>query len=150
MCQDRHTGSATGFATLDASSTANEKGTDVSDRTSRLLATGAALALAGGVFAGSALSATSLKLNTGTTCCKFSTKSLSAKAGSVTITLTNKDSVGHNVAIKGGGVSKKGPVVAKGKTSKVTATLKKGKTYTFYCSVPGHEAAGMKGSLKVK
>jgi uncharacterized cupredoxin-like copper-binding protein len=31
----------------------------------------------------------------------------------------------------------------------VTAKLKKG-TYVFYCSVPGHEQAGMKGKLIVR
>ena len=30
----------------------------------------------------------------------------------------------------------------------MTVTLKKG-TYTFYCPVDGHEAAGMKGKLIV-
>jgi uncharacterized cupredoxin-like copper-binding protein len=30
----------------------------------------------------------------------------------------------------------------------VTANLKPG-TYEFYCSVPGHEQAGMKGTLTV-
>jgi len=30
----------------------------------------------------------------------------------------------------------------------VTATLKKGR-YEFYCSVPGHEQAGMKGTLTI-
>ena len=35
-----------------------------------------------------------------------------------------------------------------GGTSKVTADLKPGK-YEFYCSVPGHEQAGMKGTLTV-
>ena len=40
-------------------------------------------------------------------------------------------------------------VVTNGGTSTVTVTLKPG-TYTFYCSVDGHEAAGMKGTLTVK
>jgi uncharacterized cupredoxin-like copper-binding protein len=31
----------------------------------------------------------------------------------------------------------------------VTATLKPG-TYTFLCTVPGHAAGGMKGTLTVK
>jgi uncharacterized cupredoxin-like copper-binding protein len=31
----------------------------------------------------------------------------------------------------------------------VRATVKSG-TYTFYCSVPGHEAGGMKGTLTVR
>ena len=42
-----------------------------------------------------------------------------------------------------------GAVVGQGGTSTVTAKLKPG-TYTFYCSVDGHEAAGMKGTLTVK
>jgi mono/diheme cytochrome c family protein len=39
--------------------------------------------------------------------------------------------------------------VGTGGTSKVSANLKPG-TYEFYCSVPGHEAGGMKGTLTVK
>ena len=55
----------------------------------------------------------------------------------------------HDVAIKSKGkVRKKGKTVGKGGISKVTLTLKPG-TYTFYCTVPGHEAAGMKGKLVV-
>lgn len=78
---------------------------------------------------------------------KFDKSSLTTKAGAVTITLDNPASIPHNVAIKGGGVDEKGEVVTKA-TSTVTADLKPG-TYTFYCSVAGHEAAGMKGTLKV-
>ena len=37
---------------------------------------------------------------------------------------------------------------APGKVSKVTATLPAG-TYTFYCSVFGHESSGMRGTLTV-
>jgi uncharacterized cupredoxin-like copper-binding protein len=47
------------------------------------------------------------------------------------------------------GAEKKGPNVGPGHTSKVTVTLKKG-TYTFYCPVDGHKAAGMKGTIVVK
>jgi uncharacterized cupredoxin-like copper-binding protein len=36
-----------------------------------------------------------------------------------------------------------------GKTSTVTADLKAG-TYKFYCSVDGHRAAGMEGTLTVR
>ena len=42
-----------------------------------------------------------------------------------------------------------GAIVTNGGTSTVTATLKAG-TYEFYCSVDGHEAAGMKGTLTIK
>jgi plastocyanin len=83
---------------------------------------------------------------------KFNTNKLTAKAGKVTITMTNPSAIfQHNIALKGKGIkTKKGKVVGKGGTSKVTfKNLKRG-TYTFFCSVPGHEAAGMKGKLVVK
>jgi plastocyanin len=79
---------------------------------------------------------------------RFTTESLQANAGEVTIIMDNPSSVPHNVAIQGGGVDEKGEVVGKGEKSEVSATLEPG-TYEFYCSVPGHEAAGMKGELTV-
>ena len=78
---------------------------------------------------------------------KFNTNKLSAKAGKVTITMTNPSPLQHDIAIKGG-VSAKGNIVGQGGKSVVTVTLKPGK-YTFYCSVDGHEAAGMNGELDV-
>jgi plastocyanin len=78
---------------------------------------------------------------------KFSTNKLTAKAGKVTITMTNPSPLQHDIAIKGG-ASGKGDVVGQGGKSTVTIDLKPGK-YTFYCSVDGHEAAGMNGELDV-
>ncbi|MFL5840233.1 MAG: plastocyanin/azurin family copper-binding protein [Thermoleophilaceae bacterium] len=78
---------------------------------------------------------------------KFDQSQLAAKAGKVTITMTNPSPLQHDVSIKGG-VSAKGNVVGQGGKSVVTADLKPGK-YTFYCSVDGHEAAGMTGTLTV-
>lgn len=80
---------------------------------------------------------------------KFDRSTLRAKPGRVTIAMRNPASAPHNVAIRGKGVKKLGPVVLKGGTSTVSATLKAG-TYLFYCSVPGHEQAGMKGVLTVR
>ena len=80
---------------------------------------------------------------------KFNTTSLSAKAGNVTIKMSNPAALSHDVSIEGNGVDQKGAVVSKGGTSTVTANLKPGK-YTFYCSVDGHRAAGMQGTLTVK
>jgi uncharacterized cupredoxin-like copper-binding protein len=80
---------------------------------------------------------------------KFDTTSLNAKAGKVTIIMKNDSPLMHDIAIKGGGVDAKGPVVGQGGASTVTADLKPGK-YTFYCSVDGHETAGMAGTLSVK
>lgn len=80
---------------------------------------------------------------------KFLAASASATAGQVTLRMRNISTVPHDIAITGGGVSQTGPIVSGGGTSTVSASLKPG-TYTFYCSVDGHEAAGMKGTLTVK
>ena len=73
-------------------------------------------------------------------------KNATAKAGKVTVESKNAASVPHNIAIKGG---PSGPIVSGGQTSKIAANLKPG-NYEFYCAVPGHEQAGMKGQLSVK
>jgi uncharacterized cupredoxin-like copper-binding protein len=81
---------------------------------------------------------------------RFSSSTLKAKAGTVTLVMKNPSSAGmdHGIAIEGNGVDKDGNTVSAGGTSTVTATLKKG-TYTFYCPVPGHKQAGMVGKLTV-
>jgi plastocyanin len=81
----------------------------------------------------------------------FSRRALTARAGTVTITLANgsADRFPHAIAIEGNGVDRDGEVVQPGGTSTVTARLKPG-TYTFYCPVGNHEAEGMKGTLTVQ
>jgi plastocyanin len=80
---------------------------------------------------------------------KFDKTSLSAKAGTVTVEMTNDSSVPHAVEVEGGGQEKAGDTVQGGSgVSKVTLDLKPGK-YEFYCPVDGHKAAGMKGTLTV-
>lgn len=78
----------------------------------------------------------------------FDKKALTARAGKVTIALTNPSPIPHDIAIKGAGVNAKGPTVIGGGRSTVTATLQPG-TYTFYCTLPGHEEGGMRGPLTV-
>jgi plastocyanin/mono/diheme cytochrome c family protein len=78
----------------------------------------------------------------------FVTRKASAPPGKVTIQMPNKAPIQHDIGIKGP-VTGQGPVVGTGGTSKFTVTLKPG-SYTFFCSVPGHEAGGMKGTLTVK
>src|SRR4051794_28684824 len=90
---------------------------------------------------------TQLKISADPNQLKFNVSQLSAKAGKVTITMENPSGLQHNVSIKGG-VSASGSTVGQGGKSVVTATLKPGK-YTFFCSVDGHEAAGMTGELDV-
>jgi mono/diheme cytochrome c family protein len=80
---------------------------------------------------------------------KFLASSASATAGNVTLRMKNMSSTPHDIAITGGGVSQIGAIVSNGGVSTVSATLKPG-TYTFYCSVDGHRAAGMQGVLTVK
>jgi plastocyanin len=80
---------------------------------------------------------------------KFLAPSASATAGQVTLQMKNASSVPHDIAIQGGGANQIGTIVQNGGVSKVSATLKPG-TYTFFCSVDGHAAAGMKGTLTVK
>lgn len=80
----------------------------------------------------------------------FDPKTATAKAGKVTLTMTNPSSNGspHGIAIEGQGVDKDGATASPGGTSTVSVDLKPGK-YTFYCPVGGHRAAGMEGTLTV-
>ena len=75
---------------------------------------------------------------------KFTLSKKSAPAGVVAFVITNKGSLQHDFAIAG----KKTPLLSKGKTSTLVVTLKKGKSYPYKCTVPGHAAAGMKGVFK--
>jgi plastocyanin len=79
---------------------------------------------------------------------RFDKQTLTAPAGKVTIVMANPSPLQHDVAIQGNGVDVAGAVVSKGGTSTVTTDLKPG-TYTFLCTVDGHAAAGMKGTLTV-
>jgi uncharacterized cupredoxin-like copper-binding protein len=79
----------------------------------------------------------------------FQYSKANATAGKVTLSMPNQAPITHDISIKGNGVNVQGPRVGKGGDSKITVNLKPG-TYTFYCSVPGHEAGGMKGTLTVK
>jgi len=63
-----------------------------------------------------------------------------AKAGKFTFAVKNAGQLPHDLAIKGG---PKTELIQPGGTAQLTATLKPGK-YHLYCSVPGHEQAGMK------
>jgi uncharacterized cupredoxin-like copper-binding protein len=82
---------------------------------------------------------------------KFTKSKLSTKARRITLVMKNPSSSGteHGIAIAGNGLAKKGKIVAAGKTSKITVSVKPGK-YTYYCPVEGHRQLGMKGKLTVK
>jgi plastocyanin len=78
----------------------------------------------------------------------YNTKQLTAKAGRVTITMTNMSPTEHNVTLARGSTVLGATPTFQGGSKSLTLNLKPG-TYSFYCSVPGHRAAGMEGTLTV-
>lgn len=79
----------------------------------------------------------------------FNTDTLTAKAGAATFNFDNPASLSHDLVITStdGTEVGKTDLIAQNKAS-FTADLKPG-TYTYFCSVPGHEEGGMKGTLTV-
>jgi len=78
----------------------------------------------------------------------YNTKTLNAKAGSVTIEMTNMSPLEHNVTVASGSTVLGATPTFVGGSRTLTLNLKPG-TYTFYCSVPGHRQGGMEGTLSV-
>jgi mono/diheme cytochrome c family protein len=76
----------------------------------------------------------------------YVTERATAKPGSLTVRSKNESSTPHNIVIDGKG---KGAVVQDGGVSQFKADFANG-AYTYYCSVPGHRAAGMLGRLTVR
>ena len=68
------------------------------------------------------------------------------KAGEITFEVKNDGKIPHDLAIKG--TSDKTKLIPAGGTAELKVTLKAGK-YELYCTVPGHEAAGMKLNITV-
>jgi FtsP/CotA-like multicopper oxidase with cupredoxin domain len=75
------------------------------------------------------------------------TGDLTTMAGDVTLIVTNKGSMEHNLTMQGGATT--GPIPANG-----TATLKLGAlepgSYALLCTIPGHADSGMKATLVVE
>jgi uncharacterized cupredoxin-like copper-binding protein len=69
-----------------------------------------------------------------------------ARARKFTFDVKNAGQIAHDLAIRGG---PKTALIQPGGTATLTTTLKPG-TYHLYCSVPGHEQAGMKIDITVK
>ena len=80
---------------------------------------------------------------------RFDQGDVTTQAGKVTVTFDNPSSVPHAVEIEGNGVEAGTETVTGAEAPPVEVDLQPG-TYTYYCPVGGHEAAGMKGTLTVE
>jgi uncharacterized cupredoxin-like copper-binding protein len=75
---------------------------------------------------------------------KFVLSKKTVKHGVITFKLVNKGTIAHDFKIG----TKKSKLIAPGKSGVLSVTLKAGKS-KYSCTVPGHAAAGMKGTLTV-
>ena len=79
---------------------------------------------------------------------RYDQKVVRAHAGKIKIVFRNRSALKHNVNVEQGEHEMgKSATVSKASTT-FFVTLKPGK-YNYYCSVPGHEDAGMHGTLIV-
>ena len=69
------------------------------------------------------------------------------KAGAVKFVVRNVGDDGHDFWVKGGGKTWKTRVLGEGGTASLTAQLKKGVRYTFWCGVSDHREEGMRGTF---
>lgn len=78
----------------------------------------------------------------------YKPEAVATKPGNVRITLKNVETGSHNLVIEG--VARfELQVSGKGAKDSNVVALKAG-TYVFYCSLPGHRAAGMQGEISVE
>ena len=102
---------------------------------------------AGAQGAAASAAAQSVSLQ-GTDALKFEPSTLTVKAGQpVTLTFANSGQTLHDWSLDQGAGQPVKISAAGGQSASGTFTIDRPGTYTFICSQPGHEAAGMKGTL---
>ena len=89
--------------------------------------------------------ATTIQVKGGEFYFKLSTRSI-ARPGKVTFVFKNVGHVRHDFKVDG----RKTALIQSGKTARLVVTFKKKAKYSYLCTVPGHAAAGMKGTFTVR
>lgn len=102
----------------------------------------AAVSAFGGVFATTNVAVTAGKPGE----FNFTLSKKTVAKGTVVFKVTNKGGISHDFKVAG----KKTPSLATGKVSTLKIVFKKGGKYPYLCTLPGHAAGGMKGTLTVK
>ena len=67
------------------------------------------------------------------------------KAGPVTFVIRNASDHSHDFRLRGNGITRKTPMIAPGKTARLTVTLKRGVRYQLWCAP--HEDKGMRATF---
>ena len=80
---------------------------------------------------------------------KFDPSTISVSSGKVTFWLVNAGTTAHDMAIRDstGKTIATSELVSAGDSVAFTVNDLAAGSYTFYCTQPGHEASGMKGTL---
>ena len=72
-----------------------------------------------------------------------------AKAGAVTLDVSNAGGTVHDLEIEGNGVDESTDPIESGGSAQLSVDLKPG-TYEIYCNIADHRAQGMEGTLTVQ
>jgi plastocyanin len=75
----------------------------------------------------------------------YDVKNITTTAGTLTVTFINKSSIQHTFTVENTPLNLE---ASSGSSKTGSVQLQKG-SYTFKCTVSGHEAAGMKGTIEV-
>jgi uncharacterized cupredoxin-like copper-binding protein len=108
-----------------------------------VVATGVLFAVAVPAMAHTSRSAATITV-TGTEF-KFKLSATSVAHGTVTFKFVNAGALSHDFSIDG----KKTAVIGPKKSATLTVKFAKAGKFAYLCTVPGHAAAGMKGTLTV-
>lgn len=110
-----------------------------------VLLAGAALVAAVAAFGKT--SATTVAVTAGKpTELRFTLSKKTVAKGVVTFKVTNRGMITHDFKIAG----KKTALLRTGRAQTISVTFRKAGRYAYLCTVPGHAAGGMKGTITVK